>query len=420
MDRYRIIESVGRGTQAVHSYEDLEIHHPSANRKGVASGRLEDFENPRKRSYARVDGDFEEVRNERDGRVLVKKDFILTRENGGPVHVPSPVAGYVHYLHDRTAAVRVYDRPFGEPGARLLAQSLHMDPGSFRIPEGGRVAYGQPLGRMSDSGTPGSVHAHVEVEAEQFRRYIRDIDRGAIAPGRWPGRVPPAVAPHGDGPSSPVERVRAGSAPTGPGVDGVLEQGEDGIAVRRLQQRLNALGIRDAEGLPLVEDGDFGRRTREAVESFQRDHGLEADGRVGRDTRAALAKPHGTRITDTRHPDYPLFEQLLGKVQGAEAERGLASGTHSLSIAAALAVQVRQSGLERVDRVELNDTARLVRAVHSPTGRWEHELTTQPIDTARAAVYSIHAASDRLAELARARQHEAGEPQRNQLPAPAL
>lgn len=203
-------------------------------------------------------------------------------------------------------------------------------------------------------------------------------------------------------------------------MDGVLEQGENGMAVRALQQRLNALGIRDAEGLPLVEDGEFGRRTRDAVESFQRDHGLEADGRVGCDTRAALAKPHGTRITDTRHPDYPLFEQLLGKVQEAEAERGLSSGAHSMGIAAALAVQVRHSGLERVDRVELNDTAKLIRAVHSPTGRWELELATQPIDTAQASVYSLHEASDRLAELARSRQHEAGEPQRTQVPAPAL
>jgi hypothetical protein len=234
MDRYRIIESVGRRTQPVHSYEDLEIHHPSANRKGVASGRLEDFENPRKRSYARVDGDFEEVRNERDGRVLVKKDFILTREGAGPVHVPSPVAGYVHYLRDRTAAVRIYDRPSSEPGAKLLAQSLHMDPDSFRIPEGGRVAYGQPLGRMSDSGTPGSVHAHVEVEADQFRRYIRDIDSGAIAPGRWPGQDCTAPEQQADARRPSGERTLARPNPPASHADGVLEQGEDGMAVRRL------------------------------------------------------------------------------------------------------------------------------------------------------------------------------------------
>jgi peptidoglycan hydrolase-like protein with peptidoglycan-binding domain len=166
----------------------------------------------------------------------------------------------------------------------------------------------------------------------------------------------------------------------------------------------------------LVEDGDFGRRTREAVESFQREHGLEVDGRVGRDTREALAKPHGTRITDTRHPDYALFEHLLGKVQAAEAERGLPSGAHSMGIAAALAVQVRESGLPRVDRVELNDDAKLVRAVHSPTGRWEQELTTRPIDTTQASTYSLHVASDRLAELARSRQQEVAERQRHPAP----
>lgn len=326
----------------------------------------------------------------------------------------------MHYLRDRTAAVRVYDRPFNEPGAKLLAQSLHMDPDSFRIPEGGRVAYGQPLGRMSDSGTPGSVHAHVEVEAGQFRHYIRDIDSGVIAPGRWPAQDRAAPGQPVDARTTSAAGTPARPTQTSSRTDGVLEQGEDGMAVRRLQQRLNAIGIRDAQGLPLVEDGDFGRRTREAVESFQRDHGLDVDGRVGRDTRDALAKPHGPRITDTRHPDYLLFEHLLGKVQGAEAERGLPSGPHSMGIAAALAVQVRQSGLERVDRVELNDTAKLARAVHSPTGRWEQELATQPIDTAQASTYSLHAASDRLAELARSRQHDAAAPRLNQVPALSL
>lgn len=415
MNKYRIVESGVRSIEPVRTFEDLEIHHPSRNVRGLQTGRPEDFE-PR-RQHERVDGDFEEIRRTADGRTLVKKDFILLDDAPGHAHLPAPVEGFVHYRRDKTATVQILDRPHVEPQAKVLGQVLHMDPRSFQIPEGGRVQYGQPLGRMSDTGTPGAIHAHVEVEADQFRRYIRDIDSGAIAPGRWPVQDRAAPAHQADDRSASAERTRTTPAPIASRTDGVLEQGEGGLDVRTLQQRLNALGIRDARGLPLVEDGDFGHRTREAVESFQRDHGLEVDGRVGRDTRDALAKPHGTRITDTRHPDYPLFEHLLGKVQAAEAERGLPSGPHSMSIAAALAVQVRQNGLDRIDRIEFNDSAKLVRAVHSPTGRWERELATPPIDTAQASTYSIHAASDRLAELARSRLHEPAEPLRHQAPA---
>lgn len=418
MNKYRIVESGIRSIEPVRTFDDLEIHHPSRNVRGLRTGRPEDFE-PR-RQHERVDGDFEEIRRTADGRTLVKKDFILLDDAPGHARLPAPIEGFVHYRADETATVQILDRPHGEPQAKVLAQVLHMDPRSFQIPEGGRVQYGQPLGRMSDTGTPGAVHAHVEVEADQFRRYIRDIDSGAIAPGRWPGQARAVPGPHIDERPPSAVRTRARPAPSAPRADGVLEQGDDGTAVLKLQQRLNALGVRDAQGLPLTEDGDFGRRTREAVESFQREHGLDVDGRVGSDTRDALAKPHGARLTDTRHPDYPLFEHLLGKVQAAEAQRGLPSGPHSLRIAAALVVEVRESGLERVDRVELNDTAKLVRAVHSPTGRWEQERATHPIDTERASTHSIHAASDRLAELARSPHHEAPEPQRRQAPALTL
>lgn len=403
MDRYRIVESVGRSTQPVSSYEDLEIHHPTANRRGLATGRIEDFENPRKRRYERVDREFEEVRREPDGRVLVKKDFVLLRVGPGPVHVPSPVDGYVHYLRDATSAVRIYDRPWGERGARLLAQSLHMDAASFRIPEGGRVAYGQPLGRMSDTGTPGAIHAHIEAEPDQFRRYIRDILDGRIAPGRWPGKDRAA-----DEDPTPVPRSPSGERPerTAPVASArVLDAGDRGAEVLALQRRLNRLGIRDAQGLPLREDGDFGRRTREAVEDFQRGHALTVDGRVGRDTLAALAAPHGARITARDHPDHPLFEQVLGRLGTALAERGVPMDARSLTVAASLVLRMREAGLERVDRVEFNDSGRLVRVVQAaPSGFREHERATLPIDTTEASRHSLHATSDRLAELAQERE----------------
>lgn len=404
MERYRIVESVARRIEQVHTYEDLEIHHPTANGKGLRTGRSTDFEEPHKRKHARIEGQFEEFRREADGRVLVKKDFILSRENQGPVHVPSPASGYVYYLGDRTQAVRIYDRPHEMPGARLLAQSLHMDPDSFRIPEGGRVQYGQPLGLMSDTGSRGSIHAHVEAEPEQFRRYIRDIDNGIIGPGHWPERerhAPVASGSHTrkavSAPAHNIQSIHPRPEPSD------LQQGDNGPRVRDLQHTLNRLGVRDAQGLPLLEDGDFGRRTREAVEAFQREHALPGVGRVGQRTREALQSAHGLRITDPRHADYALFERTLGLVQSAEGARGIASGPHSANLAAALVVQMRRDGLQHVDRIDLSEPPRFARAVQVvPGAPPETERVSAPVDTRIASSQSLHASSDQLARLPQA------------------
>lgn len=69
-----------------------------------------------------------------------------------------------------------------------------------------------------------------------------------------------------------------------------LREDDRGEAVRGLQESLNRLGVRDAEGKPLETDGRFGPNTRHAVEAFQRANGLEVDGIVGPDTRKALER----------------------------------------------------------------------------------------------------------------------------------
>ena len=268
MSGYIIRESVGSRVETETTFRGLEKHHPSAGREPG-------------RDYATIDGELEEIRRTPDGRTLIKKDFFLERADGGRIDIPAPVAGYIHYPRfpgDTTNAVRIYDRPYGEPGARLLAQSLHMVPGTSP-PEGSRIEYGQPMGRMGDTGSPGSVHAHVEAEHGQFTRYIADIAAGRIAPGVWPARG-----------NAPAPGVPGAPAPGGAMADGVLREGEQGNEVRSLQQRLNQLGVRDARGQPLVSDGDFGDRTKEAVERFQRSRGISVDGVVGRDTFRELGE----------------------------------------------------------------------------------------------------------------------------------
>ncbi|MGS4886110.1 peptidoglycan-binding protein [Roseibium sp. MB-4] len=62
----------------------------------------------------------------------------------------------------------------------------------------------------------------------------------------------------------------------------MLRIGDKGPAVEHLQKQLFKLG----HGLAI--DGDFGPRTRSAVQGFQRGQGLVADGIVGPKTRKAL------------------------------------------------------------------------------------------------------------------------------------
>lgn len=242
MSKYTITESVDRhgGVEDVHSFEDLEKHHPSSGREDG-------------RQYDTINGELEEVRHLPDGRTFIKKDFILSQDTPGPVNVPAPIGGYVHRLNDDYNTVQIFDRPYGEPGAIRLGQVLHMADGSLP-PEGARVEYGQPLGRMGDAGTPGSVHAHVEVEAGQFQDYIRDIDNGTIQPG--------VISP-----------MR----------DGVLRRGEQGDEIRQLQEALNRNGAR----LPV--NGSYGPLTEAAVADYQRRNGLEpVDGIAGADRKSVV------------------------------------------------------------------------------------------------------------------------------------
>lgn len=388
MNRYRIWESVLDHTEQVHSYEDLEIHHPRRNQKGLRTGRPEDFE-PR-RQHERIEGEFEEVRPLPDGRRLVKKDFVLQHDATSPVYVPAPVAGHVHYLHDQTAAVRIYDRPFGEAGAKLLAQSLHMDPQTFRLREGERIEYGEPMGVMADRGTPGVIHAHVEAEPEQFRRYIRDIQTGLIGPRTYP------KASHAE----PTDRVVSlgGGGPHNP-ADRNLHDGSHGEQVRSLQDTLATLGYRNPDGTPLVADGRFGSHTRAAVEAFQREHGLRADGVVGERTQRILAATQANPLADRSHPQHGLYVQALRQVHAEETHRQLPHGRHSEHLAGALAVAAGNAGVARIDRIEINPAGTQARAVQVSALRDEPGLnrTTPPVDIHRALGTPLHAHEARSA-----------------------
>jgi murein DD-endopeptidase MepM/ murein hydrolase activator NlpD len=117
-------------------------------------------------------------------------------------------------------------------------------------------------------------------------------------------------------PEKGVEPLAAGQTPNRPNTpaakpadplaDGVLEKGEKGEAVRKLQEALVAAGARDAKGNKITPDSDFGDRTKETVENYQRSRGLKVDGEAGPDTLKALRENKApVQQTEPASPNAP-------------------------------------------------------------------------------------------------------------------
>lgn len=79
------------------------------------------------------------------------------------------------------------------------------------------------------------------------------------------------------------------------------------------------------------------------------------------DTSTHGGAPHspsgGTALSldHTSHPDHAIYKQALGLVQELDKSNGRASDTHSANLAAALTVAARNNGMERIDRIALDD-----------------------------------------------------------------
>jgi len=90
-----------------------------------------------------------------------------------------------------------------------------------------------------------------------------------------------------------------------------LREGMNGDDVRALQQSLAQLNYTDSRGRPLRPDGDFGPTTTAALEAFQRDHQLSADGIAGPATLASMRDAAGVGSQSIGRPDaaYPGLHQ---------------------------------------------------------------------------------------------------------------
>lgn len=165
---YTIVESAkGNLIQKVTCFDELEKHHPS---KGKEKGR----------EYEVIDGKLEEIRTDKPGnRTLIKKDFILLNNGSNKsVKVPCPISGYIK-TSINYGAISIYS---SDKYDDLIGQVLHLDT-NFIVRNGQYLKYGETIGIQSGTpeevgGKPYPIHAHVELEKDQFKLYISDIVAG--------------------------------------------------------------------------------------------------------------------------------------------------------------------------------------------------------------------------------------------------
>ena len=126
--------------------------------------------------------------------------------------------------------------------------------------------------------------------------------QNAPDPGAMPAYDEPTPTPYVQAAPAATPTATATPRPTPvPTIDitpnpeyGTLQVGDRGDEVRRLQEELARYGYYEGD-----IDGVYGNQTRRAVEQFQYQHGLSADGMAGRITLTVLYESNQVRMSPT-------------------------------------------------------------------------------------------------------------------------
>lgn len=299
MPKITIYESVGSTSQLVTNYGELENHHPSQRLQ--ESGRV----------YARVGGENEEILgNYRGtavltpgGNYMVSKDMVLTAPGlaNNQVAIPSPAAGVIGRIDRDDGVITINDPATGDTMFQI--RHARIDP---NLKPGDNVAYGQPIGHQDgyNNGNPNAFadHVHFDVNTRyiaQADKWIRDMHSGALTTDTRPAQAQNLVT---DRPSFVPISGNFPQPADPPLADGKLSYGEKGPEVERLQRALIAANIRDAAGQPLNPDQDYGRRTREAVENYQRQNNQPVTGVADQQMLTALGVIQPTQQPTPQQP----------------------------------------------------------------------------------------------------------------------
>ncbi|KRB04009.1 peptidoglycan-binding protein [Lysobacter sp. Root690] len=179
--------------------------------------------------------------------------------------------------------------------------------------------------------------------------------------------------------------------------DGVLERNEKGTAVRELQESLNKLGYRDAQGNALKPDGDFGKHTEESVRSFQKAHGLTVDGEAGPKTLEALKNAQKSPLlSDAKHPDHGMYEDALKGLEKLGANSGLKNAEERQRAAAGITYEARLGGLDKINHVVPNASGTGYFAVQGELG--DPASKRALVDKATALSQPVERSTQQLAQ----------------------
>lgn len=177
--------------------------------------------------------------------------------------------------------------------------------------------------------------------------------------------------------SHPASEHKPSQAHAAADAPSVLRDNARGAEVRTLQQTLQQLGYKDGGGNELKADGTYGQRTSDAVKAFQRAHGLQDDGVVGRDTQAALKQAEKTPLlSEKTNPDHPLFNQAVNKLEQL-GPNAFASRQQLVNAAGHMTFEAKVSGMQRIDMV-----------AQSKDGNGLFAVQGQPTDPAHQRIYT--------------------------------
>ena len=240
--------------------------------------------------------------------------------------IHAPIAGTVTSVGGRYGTVMIQDADGNSH------QILHMQDTQVRV--GQQVQPGDPIGTMGGRGPQGANQY-----AQHVHYQMKDPSGNLINPESYWNRG-----------------LQQDAGRTGQAHDhdhapaGTLRRGDRNDEVVELQQSLNRLGVRDANGNRLAEDGRFGDNTREAVLAFQKQQGLKEDGVVGRQTLGRIEQaqavearsPTGPQLGDKAHPDTALHNAIRSQLPAAISNEAAANVT----------LQAKQAGIDAPEKLQ--------------------------------------------------------------------
>lgn len=199
---------------------------------------------------------------------------------------------------------------------------------------------------------------------------------------------------------------------------GSMRLNSRGESVAELQSTLIALSVTDGHGRALVADGHFGEATKSAVEKFQSQHGLVADGVVGAHTKEVLStaldqtrRDNLLSISDERHPGVSMYAQALDGIRSIDRQFGRQTDQSSCQLAGALAVGACAAGFNRVDHVVMSDDGSRAYAVQGQLNSPFKQYTD--VDVARAVTVPLEQSGAQFLQAAQQRDQQAAIDQQN-------